>query len=421
MSGNRLSAWRREASLLRRDRSLLAWLWVMLLLTSLALLAGQQEVQTQRQTLAQLQAADLAERQQVLAQQSDWGDAAYHSFHLTYDPPGPLAFVALGLRDTLPWKHRLRLLALEGQIYERDISNPEFALIGRFDLARLASLILPLVLILLLHDLHARERAAGRYYLLVATAASPWRLWCLRAGLRSGALLLAMALPLMVAAVLWSVPWLGLLQVLLGLLAYGAFWTLLLLLLSAWRQTAEVILAAALGLWLLLALLLPGLLRLAIDQHLPLPSGGAIALAQREAVNDAWDLPKATSMDAFVARHPEWAAYSQIERPFEWTWYYAFQQAGDQQVEPLVRAYRAGREQRDQLAEQLSWLAPPAKFERYLKRLAGTDLRQHLAYEDRLRAFHGQLRHYHYPKLFLRQPYTPAATADMPRFTPGPG
>jgi ABC-2 type transport system permease protein len=32
-------------------------------------------------------------------------------------------------------------------------------------------------------------------------------------------------------------------------------------------------------------------------------------MTQREAVNDAWDLPKAATMDAFVERHPQWAAY----------------------------------------------------------------------------------------------------------------
>ena len=32
-------------------------------------------------------------------------------------------------------KHRIRALALEGQIYERDTGNPVLALTGRFDFA----------------------------------------------------------------------------------------------------------------------------------------------------------------------------------------------------------------------------------------------------------------------------------------------
>lgn len=39
----------------------------------------------------------------------------------------------MGQRDVQPWKHRIRLLALESQIYERDVGNPSIALVGRFD------------------------------------------------------------------------------------------------------------------------------------------------------------------------------------------------------------------------------------------------------------------------------------------------
>jgi hypothetical protein len=49
--------------------------------------------------------------------------------------------------------------------------------------------------------------------------------------------------------------------------------------------------------------------RAAIDRAVPLPSGADIIMTQREAGNDAWDLPKAATMDAFVERHPQWAAY----------------------------------------------------------------------------------------------------------------
>jgi ABC-2 type transport system permease protein len=49
--------------------------------------------------------------------------------------------------------------------------------------------------------------------------------------------------------------------------------------------------------------------RAAIDRAVPLPSGADIIMTQREAVNDAWDLPKAATMDAFVEHHPQSAAY----------------------------------------------------------------------------------------------------------------
>lgn len=411
------SALRREAALLARDRSVWAWWLVLLCLSVLAVSAGLFEVHRQKATLAQLAAADHADRVAVLKSQKDWGGAAYYSFHLTFDPPSDFAFAALGRRDDTAWKHRIRMLALEGQIHERDAGNPVLALIGRFDFAFLAAFVVPLVLIVLLHDLRAAERVAGRHDLLVATAGKASRLWPLRAGLRAAGVFIGAALPLVLAAGLNGTPAATVMAACGWLLAYVLFWTALCAALAAWQQTGEVILAALLGLWILLGIVVPAAGRLAIDRMVPIPSGADIMLTQREAVNDAWDLPKAATMVPFVERHPQWAAYTAVERPFEWKWYYAFQQVGDQKAQPLSEAYTAGRRQRDRLAGRLALMAPPVLLERALQALARTDLPASLAYEARVRAFHASLREFYYPRLFRNEPFEPAAFEKLPRFT----
>ena len=181
------AAVQREAGFALRERAVWAWWLVALALSALAVAAGLAEVKQQRATIARLVQADDADRIQVLQSQKDWGSAAYHVFHLTYDPPSAFAFAALGQRDHAAWKHRVRLLALEGQIHERDAGNPVLALVGRFDFAVLAAFVLPLVLIALLHDLRAAERAGGRHDLLEATAGDAAALWRLRALLRADA------------------------------------------------------------------------------------------------------------------------------------------------------------------------------------------------------------------------------------------
>jgi ABC-2 type transport system permease protein len=295
------------------------------------------------------------------------------------------------------------------------------ALMGRFDFAFLAAWVLPLVLIVMLHDLHARERRAGRHDLLTATAGSATTLWALRAGWRAGAVWLAASAPLVVGAALAAdangLPWPTLLAALALVGAYLGFWTLVCAGLAAWRQPGEVILAALLAVWLLLAVVVPAAGRLAIDRIVPLPSGADIMLTQREAVNDAWDLPKPATMAAFVERHPQWAAHAAVERPFEWKWYYAFQQVGDQKAQALSEAYTAGRLQRDQLAGWLAWAAPPVLLERGLQALAGTHLPAAVAYETRVRAFHAELRAFYYPKLFRNEAFDATALRELPRFT----
>lgn len=413
------SAVRREAGLLVRDRSVwIGWL-VVLCLAALAVSAGLAEVRQQKATLARLVEADQADRMAVLKSQKDWGSAAYHGFHLTFEPPSDFAFAALGRRDDTAWMHRVRMLALEGQIHERDAGHPALALVGRFDFAFLAAFVLPLVLIVMLHDLRASERTAGRHDLLVATAGNSATLWRVRAGLRAGGVFACATAPLLVAGAMHGTAAPTLLAACALLLLYVLFWTIVCAGLAAWQQSGEAILASLVALWMLLAVVVPVAGRTAIDRLVPVPSGADILLTQREAVNDAWDLPKQATMDAFIERHPQWADYAAVDRPFEWKWYFAFQQVGDQKAQALSEAFTAGRRERDRLAGWLAVTVPPILLERSLQSLARTDLRAALAYEARVRAFHAELRQFYYPRLFRNERFDPAQFEAMPRFTAG--
>ena len=75
-----------------------------------------------------------------------------------------------------------------------------------------------------------------------------------------------------------------------------------------------------------------------------------------------------------------------------------------------------GRERRDAVAGLLAWLSPPAKLERTLQGLAGTDTDAALEYEDQVRAFHAELRAFYYPPMFQGQPFTDATLSERPNF-----
>lgn len=397
---NLMANMRRESTLMLRDRAVIAWAGVIFLLAVYAVWVGMAEVKQQRESITWLLQQDKLERDAALTHQSDYGGVAYYSFHLTYDEPSNLAFAAMGLRDETAWKHRVRMLALEGQIYERDAGNPVFALIGRLDFAFLMAVVWPLALIMLLHDLKSSERVAGRYNLLVATAAQQSALWVSRALLRAGLLLVVAVLPFVTGALLSGASLLAIVLVLAMVIIYAVFWLLVCYWLASWQQPSPTILAANLGVWLLLAVVIPLAGRITIDQIVPLPSGSEILMTQREAVNDAWDLPKQDTFDAFVATHPQWQEQAKVGQGFQWDWYYAFQQVGDQKTQALSDAYRDGRLHRDSLAGLVAWVAPPALLERSMQRIAQTDLKSVITYESKIREFHAQLRQFYYPLLF---------------------
>ena len=406
----------REIGFLFRDSAALLWLGIAIFIAVVSVFLGLREISSQRTELNNLIAADHLEREVVMGLYQDWGEVAYYTFHLTYAPPSEFAFAAQGQRDTSPWKHNIRALALEGQIHETDAENPDFALIGRLDFAFVGNLLAPLLLILLLHDLRSAERAAGRYELLCATAASRGSPWLARAALRVGALALCLIGPLWAGGLLAGTDAASLALASLVVVSHIGFWWAVCSLMERCGWSSPVNLTALVGAWLALAVIVPAAIKVSVESIVPLPDGGEILFTQREAVNDAWDLPKAATMEPFIARHPEWADYTEVGQPFEWKWYYAFQQVGDQTVEPLSDAFREGRIRRDRLAGLLAWLAPPALAERALQALAGTGVAATLAYEQQVREFHTALREYYYPRLFRDEPVSDASLEQRPDF-----
>lgn len=163
---------------------------------------------------------------------------------------------------------------------------------------------------------------------------------------------------------------------------------------------------------------MPAIGDVAIEEAYHGPAGGDILMTQREAVNDAWDLPHKTTMDAFLATHPQWQGKTQTNSLFEWKWYYAFQQVGDQQALPLAEAYQQTAESRYQAAGWVALLSPATLLKRTLTHWAHTDAKAAWQYEQDVRAFHAQLRHFYYPLLFNNQEFNPAALAERPVFTP---
>lgn len=197
------------------------------------------------------------------------------------------------------------------------------------------------------------------------------------------------------------------------------FLTLLCHRISAWRKPGSVILMTLIMIWVSTAVIFPASARLAIDRSSPIPSGADILMLQRETVNDAWDLPRDVTMDAFFNKHPQWSDYEPVSSSFEWQWYYAFQQVGDQRTEQLSSAYLNGRLQREKRATWVSLLAPPILLERSLQSLAKTDLVSSVNYEKRVRAYHKELRDFYYPKFFRNEPFDKSELSNLPQFVPG--
>lgn len=408
----------RELWFLGRSRSALSAILLLAVLASVAVAFGLAETARDRAAIAQVLALQAEEDVTVAARTSDAGGSAYGTYFPTWDSPSPLAFAALGQRDLSPSVLRVRALALEAQLYENEQANPELALPGRFDLAFVTVYLAPLVLIVLLHDLWSGEREAGRLAALQAIPRSLSRIFISRAGVRAALVALALLAPFGVGALVEGAALGTALMFAAALIGVVVFWTLAILAVARLGARSTVNAAALASLWFGLTLVGPAAANLVVTAAVPVTEGPRLARENRDAVHGAWDLPRQPTLDQFIALYPEWADTAPMTEPFHWKWYFAFQHLGDVAVADLSQAYRQGIERREQLSGVAGWLMPPVGLQQMMHRLAETDVTAQLAYQDRVRAYHTEIREFYYLYLFRDQPFGPEDFAKAPRYQP---
>lgn len=408
-----------EWRLLWRSRLAMAGLLLLLALTTLAVFSGLREIARQQQTithLAQLQQQELTAQQPKLMHKVDAGAVAYYTFHGTWDAPSQAAFLAIGLRDTAPYVLRVRALALQAQLHEGEVFNPELALAGRFDFAFVLVYLAPLILIALLYDLISGERAAGRLATLRALPGTARHLWLRRTALRALLVFACLVVPVLYGVWVSGTSAAACALVLLTTFAYISFWTGLALIVATRGGNSTAHATALMACWTLLTLVLPTIGNSVLAQAVPVRQGVELMLAQRQAVHGAWDMPREDTMQRFFETHPQWQHTAALPTGFHWKWYYAFQQLGDESVAPQVIAYRESLLARQRWSERLGWVLPGVGVQAILHRTAATDLRAQLAYQDAIAAFHARLRSFFYPYLFNELPFKAEDFNRLPRF-----
>lgn len=427
-----------ELRIILQSRLASGALALLLVLASLAIWNGYRAVDAQSAALARLAAAHQDDHKAFAAKfgkggkGTDSGSAAYYGFHLTWDPPPPLAFLAFGQRDLQPPALRVRMLGLHSQLYESENFNPELVVLGKFDFAFVLIYLVPLFVIALAHDWITAERESGRLRLLASLPLQSGKLWRRRAWLRYGLVMAAILLPLLIGLLI------GLLPAMLGLAGsaavgpvqaagviavaalYTGFWIAAAALAGTLARTSSSAAATLLGVYVVITLLLPTLANAAINRLVPVAKGVELAMAQRQEVHQGWDLPRTVVMEKFFRSHPEWQDTPPVIGRFHWKWYYAMHQVGDEAVAAQAADYRQSMMQREQWTARTAWLLPAAAAQLALHRLADTDLQAQLAYRDRIAAFHAQLRRYFYPLVFLERRFGSEEVRGLPVFQPRP-
>ncbi|MBL8207831.1 MAG: DUF3526 domain-containing protein [Blastocatellia bacterium] len=343
-------------------------------------------------------------------------ETLYYLNHFTRHEPSRFAPLSIGLREVNPYNLKVRMLALEGQLYNSDISNPATLALGNFDLSFLLVFLYPLLLIAFTHNTLSAEQEQGTWNLICAQPTAPRQLLWLKAGIRGAALIAVWLLTLLV-----SLFWLRLPLdrrfgfITLISLAYLLFWFATSLFVMSLRRSSNFNALALLGVWLTLTILVPAALNVGMSVALPVPEALAVTVNQREGYHAQWDRPKPETMQRFFQTYPEYASFQVPLDKFSYGWYYAAQHLGDVEAAKASAQYRAKLRQRQQWTRVVAWMLPTITTHSAFNEIAQTELENHLAYLDSVRSFHEQVCRFFYPFLMRNDTPPPVPWDQLPR------
>lgn len=380
---------------------------------------GYSEIQRQKKNLAELkviQEETIHELKLKFPDNNLAGDIPYYFPFYIGNGPHPLASMSIGQRDVNPYYLKLRLLALEGQLYDSDTINPFKAFNGNFDFSFLVVFVVPLLVIALSFNVYSEEKEQGSLALLLSNPISVQ-------SLISAKLLLKFLIVVILVTVLFILAVLSfrtgftqdVMFLYLAIVLYSAFWFSLSFFVTSFKKGTSFNGVSLLGSWLFFVIILPALFNIfsrSIDDG---QKGIEVTMEQRESVHSGWDTNKDETLDIFYSRYPEWSQYRPKTDGFSWSWYYANQEVGDMKTEGKVQAYNAQMTDVLEKNKFFENFSPAVTLQNLFNLYARTDLETHLHFLKSAREFHQRFKDFFYPYIFKNAGFPHSHYSLIPR------
>jgi ABC-2 type transport system permease protein len=368
-----------------------------------SILQGKDIINQQIKVIEQVEEIQAKQMETHLNHHSDHeiGTLLYYQFFHTKNEPTVWAAFSVGQRDINPYTLKVRMLAVEGQLYDTELTNPNTLLAGNLDLSFVFIFLFPLLIISLTYNILSAEQESGVWALVGSQPISTAKVLFLKILVRFMALLFAMGLLVITAVVMLNLPVnTSLLLVIVLLLAYLVFWFLVVFMVILLKKSSTSNAVTLLSAWLCLLILLPALANVLITKFIPIPEALETTVKQREAYHEKWDMPKSTVMEPFFQRYPQYKNYPIPDDQFSYAWYYAMMFAADNEAGNSASDLFDKLEKRQEVSRAIGYFIPNLFLQNEFNRLAKTDLATHVAYLKSVKAFHRQLAEFFYPHIF---------------------
>lgn len=332
----------------------------------------------------------------------DPGLLLYHNKFSMVNVPDRWAAFANGQRDINPYLLSVTMLAVEGQIYDTDLSNPSTLLLGNMDLAFVFIFLFPLVIIAFTYSLLSSDQESGVWALVKSQSGSLMQVLWRKLSIRIISIF-AVAIVLMISAIFYlHLPVdLRFLLIFLLLSLYLLFWFSLSFWVISLGRSSNYNAVLLISFWVVLNVIAPAMLNVWLTQRYPVPEALETLVKQREGYHEKWDIDKSKTMDKFYQHYPQFKQYPfPAELSFSWYWYYAMQQMGDDEALAGAISMSEKLVKRHQFTNLTTLFLPGIQTQLRLNEMAGSDLENHLNFQKAVKAYHEKIRLYFYPLIF---------------------
>lgn len=385
-----------------RSKEVWASLILILLLGVVAIVIGNRHLQRQQEAITEVKTHQKEHlERQVSLHNDDLGLLLYYANFAYIHTLNPLAGISIGQADVNPTVKRITIKTFEAQKFDTDLVNPMNLQSGNLDLSFVIIYLFPLLIIVMTYNAISEEIETGTWRLVVIQARSKLRFIITKLFIRLGLLYVVLLFLFLIAKFVLDLSWNTDFFAMLGLsMLYILFWFTLAFFVLSFKKSSGFNALLQLSIWLVLMILLPAGINAYVSSKHPVPEALSTAIAQRDGYHVKWDTDKLATIEKFYQHYPQFKKYGYPTDGFNWLWYYAMQQMGDDDSKKERNALDEKIKLREQTSKQIASIVPNMYMQLIFNQLAGTSLGQHMDYLHETEKFHEKLRLFFYPKIF---------------------
>lgn len=386
-----------------RTKTCLFGLIIILVLGFVSIIIGKHFLNNQDKTILQI-----FEKQEehidrnVKIHSDDIGLLLYYLKFSVVNKSKPIAALSIGQKDINPNIVSVKILTLEGQKYDTNLVNPIKLLYGNLDLSFLFIYIFPLLIIAFTYNLYSEEKELGVWKLICTTSKSKLKFLMTKFFVRVVLLLATLILFFILAIFVLRIPWDTSLYIFfIATLVYLLFWFALSFWIISLKKTSNFNALTLLFIWLVLVVLCPAVLNNYITTKYPVHEALTTIIKQRDEYHEKWDTGKRETVQKFYNQYPQFEKYGYPpEQGFNWLWYYAMQNLGDEESREEITSMQNKILLREKISRKWAQLIPSMHVQLVYNDIAGTNLTNHLNFLQYVNDFHEDTRLFFYPKIF---------------------